>query len=179
MKFLRQSIPDVVLIQPNIHSDDRGYFLETFRQDLFEEVIGREVNFLQDNESKSTRGVLRGLHYQVSPHAQAKLVRVIEGSVLDIAVDIRKDSPTFGKHVSVKLTGDNKHQLFVPRGFAHGFLVLSEFAVFSYKVDNIYAPESEVCINYKDVYLEIDWILNEQEFIISEKDRHGISFSTI
>ena len=138
MEFIKQAIPDVILIKPTVYDDNRGYFIETFRQDLFEEAIGYKVNFIQDNESKSTIGVLRGLHYQLSPYAQAKLVRVIKGSVLDIAVDIRKSSPTFGNHIAAKLTGENKHQLFVPHGFAHGFVVLSNTATFDYKVDNYY-----------------------------------------
>ena len=139
MKFIPQSIADVILIEPTMHGDDRGYFIETFRQDLLEEAIGYQVNFVQDNESKSTKGVLRGLHYQLPPYTQAKLVRVIEGNVLDVAVDIRKSSPTFGQHVAVELTAESKHQLFIPHGFAHGFVTLSKTAIFSYKVDNYYA----------------------------------------
>ena len=159
MKFTSQPIPDVVLIEPTVHGDNRGYFIETFRQDLLEEAIGYQVNFIQDNESKSTKGVLRGLHYQLPPYTQAKLVRVIEGSVLDVAVDIRKSSPTFGQHVTVELTAENKHQLFVPHGFAHGFLVLSDSAIFAYKVDNYYAPEHDRGIAFDDAKLGIDWHL--------------------
>ena len=176
MKFTPQSIPDVVLIEPTVLGDNRGYFLETFRQDLFEEAIGYQVNFIQDNESKSTKGVLRGLHYQLPPYTQAKLVRVIKGSVLDIAVDIRKSSPTFGQHVAVELTSDNKHQLFLPHGFAHGFVVLSDSATFAYKVDNYYAPEHERCIHWEDLDLAIDWKLEEIRPMVSDKDLHGQSF---
>ena len=171
MKFTRQSIPDVVLIKPTVHGDDRGYFVETFRQDLFDEAIGYKVNFIQDNESKSTKGVLRGLHYQLPPYTQAKLVRAIEGSVLDIAVDIRKSSPTFGQHVAVELTANNKHQLFVPHGFAHGFVVLSDSATFAYKVDNYYAPEHDRGIAFDDSELAIDWQLPLELLQLSDKDK--------
>lgn len=171
MKFTHQLIEDVILIKPHKQGDDRGYFAETFRKDLFEEFIGFEVNFLQDNESKSSKGVLRGLHYQMPPHAQAKLVKVIEGSVLDIAVDIRKSSPTFGQHVSAKLTAKNQHQLFVPHGFAHGFVVLSDSATFCYKVDNYYAPEHDRGIAFDDDQLRIDWLLLKEELKLSDKDK--------
>jgi dTDP-4-dehydrorhamnose 3,5-epimerase len=170
LKFTPQSIPDVVLIEPVIHGDSRGYFTETFRQDLFEEAIGYQVNFIQDNESKSTKGVLRGLHYQLAPYTQAKLVKVIEGSVLDVAVDVRKSSPTFGQHVAIELTKENKYQLFVPHGFAHGFIVLSESATFAYKVDNYYAPEYDRGIAFDDVKLAIDWKLSRDEMEVSPKD---------
>jgi dTDP-4-dehydrorhamnose 3,5-epimerase len=169
LKFTPQSIPDVVLIEPKVHEDNRGYFTETFRQDLFEEAIGYEVNFIQDNESKSTKGVLRGLHYQLTPFTQAKLVRVIDGSVLDVAVDIRKSSPTFGQHVALELTAENKHQLFVPHGFAHGFLVLSNSATFSYKVDNYYVPEQDRGIAFDDARLAIDWRLTLDLLQLSDK----------
>ena len=172
MKFTPQSIPDVVLIEPTVLGDNRGYFLETFRQDLFEEAIGYQVNFIQDNESKSTKGVLRGLHYQLPPYTQAKLVRVIKGSVLDIAVDIRKSSPTFGQHVAVELTSDNKHQLFLPHGFAHGFVVLSDSATFAYKVDNYYAPEHDRGIAFDDKDLAIDWHLSLDKLQLSDKDKN-------
>ena len=172
MKFTPQSIPEVILIEPTVHGDDRGYFVETFRQDLFEKSVGYKVNFIQDNESKSTKGVLRGLHYQLPPYTQAKLVRVIEGSVLDVAVDIRKSSPTFGQHVSVELTGENKHQLFVPYGFAHGFLVLSDSATFSYKVDNYYAPEHDRGIAFNDSDLAINWQLPLEILQLSDKDKN-------
>jgi dTDP-4-dehydrorhamnose 3,5-epimerase len=171
LKFIPQSIPDVVLIKPTVHGDNRGYFIETFRQDLLEEAAGYQVNFIQDNESKSTKGVLRGLHYQLPPYTQAKLVRVIEGSVLDVAVDIRKSSPTFGQHVAVELTAENKHQLFVPHGFAHGFLVLSDSAIFAYKVDNYYAPEHDRGIAFDDKDLVIDWQLSLEMLQLSEKDK--------
>ena len=171
MKFIPQLISDVVLIQPNVHGDNRGYFVETFRQDLFEEAVGYQVNFIQDNESKSTKGVLRGLHYQLPPFAQAKLVRVIEGSVLDVAVDIRKSSPTFGQHVAVNLTSENKHQLFVPHGYAHGFVVLSDKATFAYKVDNYYAPQHDRGIAFDDGDLAINWQLPPEILQLSEKDK--------
>lgn len=171
MEFIKQAIPDVILIKPTVHGDNRGYFIETFRQDLFEEATGYKVNFIQDNESKSTIGVLRGLHYQLPPYAQAKLVRVIKGSVLDIAVDIRKSSPTFGNHIAAKLTGENKHQLFVPHGFAHGFVVLSNTATFAYKVDNYYSPEYDRGIAFDDEELNIDWILPIEKIQLSLKDK--------
>ena len=171
MKFTPQSIPDVVLIEPTVHGDNRGYFAETFRQDLFEEAVGYQVNFIQDNESKSTKGVLRGLHYQLPPYTQAKLARVIEGSVLDVAVDIRKSSPTFGQHVTVELTSENKHQLFVPHGFAHGFVVLSDSAIFAYKVDNYYAPKHDRGIAFDDKELAIDWKLPLEALQLSDKDK--------
>jgi len=171
LKLTPQSIADVILIEPTVHGDSRGYFLETFRQDLFENAIGYQVNFVQDNESKSTKGVLRGLHYQLPPYAQAKLVRVIEGSVLDVAVDIRKSSPTFGQHVAVELTADNKHQLFVPHGFAHGFVVLSDSATFAYKVDNYYAKEYDRGIAFDDNDLDIDWQLLLELLQLSDKDK--------
>ena len=172
MKFVPQSIPEVVLIKPTVHGDNRGYFMESFRRDLFEEAIGYKVNFIQDNESKSTKGVLRGLHYQLPPYAQAKLVRVIEGSVLDVAVDIRKSSATFGQYVTAELTAENKHQLFVPHGFAHGFVVLSDNATFAYKVDNYYAPEYDQGIRFNDEQLDINWNLPDQILQLSEKDRN-------
>jgi len=171
LKFIPQSIADVILIEPAIHGDDRGYFVETFRQDLFEEAIGYKVNFVQDNESKSAKGVLRGLHYQLPPYTQAKLVRVIEGSVLDVAVDIRKSSLTFGQYVAVELTANNKHQLFVPHGFAHGFVVLSDSSTFAYKADNYYTPEYDRGIAFDDSELAIDWQLLAEELQLSDKDK--------
>ena len=171
MKFARQSIPDVVLIEPTVHGDNRGYFVETFRQDLFEEAVGYQVNFIQDNESKSTKGVLRGLHYQLPPYTQVKIVKVISGSVLDVVVDIRKSSPTFGQHVAVELTAENKHQLFVPHGFAHGFVVLSDSAIFAYKVDSYYAPEYDRGIAFDDKDLAIDWQLPLEMLQLSDKDK--------
>mgnify|MGYP003958411871 CR=1 FL=1 len=171
MQFTRTKIEDVVIIEPQVHGDDRGYFVETFRADKVEEFLGYKINFCQDNESKSSKGVLRGLHYQLSPHAQTKLVRVIQGSVLDVAVDIRKNSPTFGQHVAVKLTAQNKKQLLVPRGFAHGFVVLEDDTVFAYKVDNYYSPECDRGIAFDDEALNIDWILNHDELNLSAKDK--------
>lgn len=170
MTFTRTAIPDVVIIEPKVHGDSRGYFVETFRQDKLEEFLGYQINFCQDNESKSSKGVLRGLHYQLPPHAQTKLVRVIHGRVLDVAVDIRKNSPTFGKYVAVELSGENKKQLLVPRGFAHGFVVLEDDTVFAYKVDNYYSPECDRGIAFDDKNLNIDWILNHNELNLSAKD---------
>jgi dTDP-4-dehydrorhamnose 3,5-epimerase len=170
MEFVRQSIPEVLLIKPKVFGDHRGYFVETFRQDLFEKEIGYKVDFCQDNESKSSKGVLRGLHFQLPPFAQSKLVRVIEGSVVDVAVDIRKGSPTFGKYITAELTAENKHQLFVPRGFAHGFVVLSETAIFAYKVDNYYSPECDRGLAFDDLSLAIDWKLDREELLLSDKD---------
>jgi len=179
MKYNPQSIPEVILIEPKVHGDSRGYFVETFRQDSFEAVLGYHVNFIQDNESKSSKGVLRGLHFQTPPYAQSKLVRVIEGEVLDIAVDIRQDSPTFGQHVAVKLSGTNKHQLFIPRGFAHGFLVLSDTATFAYKVDNYYAPDCDSGLAYNDPDLAIDWLLAAEQLQLSAKDTQQLSFKSL
>jgi len=171
VEFIPQAIPDVILIQPTVVGDHRGYFVETFRQDLFEVAVGHPVTFIQDNESRSSRGVLRGLHFQLSPSAQSKLVRVTEGEVLDIAVDIRKGSPTYGAFVSALLSAENKHQVWVPRGFAHGFVVLSDFATFNYKVDNYYDPENERGIVFDDPQLKIDWCLPSEQLQLSEKDR--------
>ena len=171
MNFIRTDIPDVVIVEPKVHGDDRGYFVETFRADKLEEFLGYKINFCQDNESKSSRGVLRGLHYQLAPAAQTKLVRVIQGRVLDVAVDIRKGSPTFGKHVSVELTSENKRQLLVPRGFAHGFVVLEDDTVFAYKVDNYYSPENDRGIAFDDEALGIDWKVLVSELNLSAKDR--------
>lgn len=176
MDFLKQTIPGLLLIQPKSFGDERGYFAEMFRQDLFDAAVGHHVRFIQDNESKSSKGVLRGLHYQLPPFAQSKLVRVLDGEVLDVAVDIRLDSPTFGKHLAVKLTGENKKQLFMPQGFAHGFIVLSDSAVFSYKVDNYYSPENDCGIAAHDTDLNIDWELAVKEQILSEKDMQLPSF---
>ncbi len=170
MQFIRTAIPDVVIIEPKVHGDSRGYFVETFRQDKLEEFLGYKINFCQDNESKSSKGVLRGLHYQLPPHAQTKLVRVIQGRVLDVAVDIRKNSPTFGQHVAVELSADNKKQLLIPRGFAHGFVVLEDDTIFAYKVDNYYSPQCDRGIAFDDKNLNIDWILNHNELNLSAKD---------
>ncbi|WP_111308741.1 dTDP-4-dehydrorhamnose 3,5-epimerase [Confluentibacter sediminis] len=158
------------ILEPKVFEDSRGYFFESFNQNTFNKLIDKSVNFIQDNESFSSKGVLRGLHYQLGEHAQAKLVRVIKGKVLDVAVDLRKDSLTFGKHVSVELSEENKRQLFIPRGFAHGFIVLSDTAIFSYKCDNFYNKEAEGGVIYNDESLNINWKLNDDEFIISEKD---------
>ena len=154
-----------------MHGDDRGYFVETFRQDLFAEVVGYQVNFVQDNESKSTKGVLRGLHYQIPPFGQSKLVRVLKGKVLDVAVDIRKNSPTFGQHIAIELSSESMQQLFIPQGFAHGFTVLSEIAIINYRVDNLYSPEHEKGIAFNDLKLNIDWRFKMEELKLSEKDR--------
>jgi dTDP-4-dehydrorhamnose 3,5-epimerase len=171
MEFLPQNIPEVLLIKPKVFGDDRGCFVETFRQDKFEEAVGHKVDFIQDNESKSTRGVLRGLHFQLPPYAQSKLVRVIEGKVLDVAVDIRKGSPTYGQYVIAELSAENKHQIFVPRGFAHGFVVLSEVAIFTYKVDSYYSPDCDRGLAFDDVNLNIDWQLAFEELTLSDKDQ--------
>ena len=170
MNFIRTNIPDVIIIEPTVHGDHRGYFVETFRADKLEAFLGYKLNFGQDNESKSSKGVLRGLHYQLAPHAQTKLVRVISGKVLDVAVDIRKNSPTFGQHVAVELTADNKRQLLVPRGFAHGFVVLEDDTIFAYKVDNYYSPQCDRGIAFNDPALNIDWILKTEELKLSAKD---------
>ena len=171
MKFTRTAIHDVVICEPTIRGDERGYFVETFRQDKLEEFLGFSINFCQDNESKSSFGVLRGLHYQLPPFSQTKLVRVIKGKVLDVAVDIREGSPTFGEHVSVELTEENKKQILVPKGFAHGFVVLSEVAVIAYKVDNYYSPAHDMGIFYKDDKLKIDWKVPFEQITLSEKDK--------
>lgn len=170
MLFTPQKIPDVLLITPKIHNDDRGYFFESFRQDKLEERLSCKINFCQDNESKSTKGVLRGLHFQLPPFAQSKLVRVVKGEVLDVAVDIRKNSPTFGSHVSVILNSKRKQQLYIPKGFAHGFIVLSKNAVLAYKVDNYYAPKHDRGLAYDDPEIGIDWILPSKDLITSAKD---------
>lgn len=170
MNFIRTAIPDVVIIEPKIHGDERGYFVETFRQDKLEAFLGYKVGFCQDNESKSSYGVLRGLHYQLHPAAQTKLVRVIQGKVLDVAVDIRKGSPTFGEYVAVELSEENKRQLFIPRGFAHGFVVLSNEAIFTYKVDNYYSPENDRGIAFDDTDIGINWQIEHSKLQLSDKD---------
>ena len=173
MNFISQSIPEVFLIEPVIHKDIRGYFVETFKQALFEEAIGYKVSFVQDNESKSiSRGVLRGLHFQSSPHTQGKLVRVISGKVLDVAVDIRKNSKTFGNHVAVELSEENKKQLFIPHGFAHGFVVLSDSATLSYKVDDYYSAKNNEGIAHNDPEINIDWGFAKEKIILSEADKN-------
>jgi dTDP-4-dehydrorhamnose 3,5-epimerase len=169
MQFLTTSIAGVNIIEPKVFNDARGYFFEAWKKKEFEEHIG-SVDFKQDNESKSSYGVLRGLHYQKGEFSQAKLVRVIKGKVLDVAVDIRKSSPTFGQHVMVELSEENKRQFFIPRGFAHGFLVLSDEAVFTYKVDNVYAPQAEAGIRWNDPQLAINWPIDPKDVLTSEKD---------
>ena len=170
MELIETCIPGVVIVQPRIFGDERGYFFESFSQRDFERQVCKTV-FVQDNESKSCYGVVRGLHFQKPPYAQSKLVRVVKGRVLDVAVDIRKGSPTFGKHVAVELTDENKRQLFVPRGFAHGFVVLSEIAVFQYKCDNLYAPQEEGAIAWNDPAIGIDWKIDPSVVLLSEKDK--------
>ena len=171
MNVLKTDIEGVVIIEPRIFRDERGYFFESFSQREFQEKVCNTV-FVQDNESKSSYGVLRGLHFQKPPHAQSKLVRVIKGAVLDVAVDIRRGSPTFGQHVAVELSGDNHRQLFIPRGFAHGFSVLTDEVVFQYKCDNFYAPQSEGALAWNDPDLAIDWRIPADKLLLSEKDRH-------
>lgn len=170
MDYIRTNIPDVIICEPTVHGDSRGYFIETFKAQGLETFLGHTINFCQDNESKSSKGVLRGLHYQLPPYAQSKLVRVVQGKVLDVAVDIRKGSPTFGHHVAVELSGENKKQMFIPRGFAHGFVVLEDDTIFTYKVDNYYAPECDRGIAFDDKKLGIDWTLNHDEMNLSNKD---------
>lgn len=171
MKIIETAIEGVVIIEPRLFKDERGYFFESFSQREFEEKI-RKISFVQGNESKSSYGVLRGLHFQKPPYAQSKLVRVIKGAVLDVAVDIRKGSPTFGKHVAVELTEENHLQLFIPRGFAHGFSVLSQEVIFQYKCDNFYAPQSEGALAWDDSDLNINWRIPTNQIILSEKDKH-------
>ena len=179
MKFSRAEIPDIIIIEPHVFIDQRGYFFESFKENELNEFLGYDVKFCQENESKSSYGVLRGLHYQESPFAQAKLVRVIKGSVLDVAVDIRKDSSTFGKYVAIELNDQNKRQLFIPRGFAHGFIVLSKIAIFSYKVDNYYNREFDRGIAFDDKVLDINWRIKKSEIKISKKDNFHPLFCDI
>ena len=171
MNFLSTELDGCFIIEPKILVDERGFFMESFNEKTFQEGSGTDVHFVQDNQSYSTKGVLRGMHYQTGLHAQAKLVRVLHGEVLDVVVDIRPDSKTFGKHLSIVLSGDNHKQLFIPRGFAHGFLVLSETASFFYKCDNFYNRDSEGGIYYADPALSINWTLPEAELVLSEKDK--------
>ncbi|NLZ73270.1 MAG: dTDP-4-dehydrorhamnose 3,5-epimerase [Bacteroidales bacterium] len=178
MNYIQTEIEGVWLIEPKVYEDNRGYFFESFNEKDFEQHIG-VVNFVQENESKSTFGVLRGLHFQKGEYSQAKLVRVVSGRVLDVAVDLRKSSPTFGQHISVELSAENKRQLFIPRGFAHGYLVLSKEAVFTYKVDNYYAPASEAAILFSDEELKIDWPIAEFDLILSEKDKVAPLFKEV
>ena len=171
MTIIDTPLEDCFVLQPKVYRDSRGYFLETFNQLDFKKLTGIEVQFVQDNESFSTKGVLRGLHYQKGAYAQAKLVRVIQGHVLDVALDIRPNSPTFGQHFATELSETNKRQLFIPRGFAHGFVVLSASALFSYKCDNYYYKAAESGIRFNDPHLNIDWRLSEDQFMLSDKDR--------
>lgn len=176
MEYKKTSIDGVFVLEPKVFNDNRGYFFESYRMSDFDQNIGRHVEFIQDNESKSSYGVLRGLHYQKGEFSQAKLVRVIKGKVVDVAVDIRKSSPTFGKYVMVELSDENKRQLFIPRGFAHGFLVLSDEAIFTYKVDNVYAPQSEASIRWDDPTINIKWPIAPEDVIRSEKDmKRGVA----
>ena len=170
MEVIQTAIPGVVIIEPRVFKDARGYFFESFSQRDFDAQV-REVRFVQDNESKSSFGVLRGLHFQKPPHAQSKLVRVVKGAVLDVAVDVRRGSPTFGQHVAVELSAENHRQFFIPRGFAHGFVVLTDEVVFQYKCDNFYAPQYEGAIAWDDPYLGIDWRVSSEDVLLSDKDR--------
>ena len=173
MKYIETEIAGLWIIEPKVLSDSRGYFMESFKQEVFNQNVGK-VDFIQENESGSSRGVLRGLHYQLAPYSQAKLVRVIEGTVLDVAVDLRKGSPTFGKYMAVELSGQNKRQFYIPQGFAHGFHVLSERAVFTYKVDNPYMPSHERSLRFDDSQIGIDWRITDPEnVILSEKDKNA------
>ncbi len=173
MKYIETEIAGLWIIEPKVLSDSRGYFMESFKQEVFNQNVGK-VDFIQENESGSSRGVLRGLHYQLAPYSQAKLVRVIEGTVLDVAVDLRKGSPTFGKYMAVELSGQNKRQFYIPQGFAHGFHVLSERAVFTYKVDNPYMPSHERSLRFDDPQIGIDWQITDPEnVILSEKDKNA------
>ena len=172
MKFTKTDIPDVVLIEPLVRGDSRGYFMETFLLDKFLKEV-TNTTFVQGNESCSSYGVLRGLHYQLPPHAQSKLVRVVKGKIYDVAVDIRRESPTFGKYVGFELSGDNKRQLFIPRGFAHGFVTLEDNTIVQYKTDNYYAPNSEGAILWSDEEICIKWPIGENKIILSEKDKNN------
>lgn len=178
MNFIEQYIKGVWVVEPVRHGDDRGYFSEVFKLEEFQSHIG-PVKFIQDNESFSSHGVLRGLHFQKGEYSQAKLVRVSQGRVLDVAVDLRGGSPTYGKHVAVELSAQNGRQLFIPRGFAHGFVVLSDLAQFQYKVDNVYAPHSEATLKFDDPALGIDWMIDPCEMLLSEKDKVGMSLKDV
>lgn len=171
MKIIETEIQGLFIIEPDVYGDSRGYFFESFSKKRFEEQTGINVDFVQDNESRSTYGVVRGLHFQRPPHVQAKLVRVVSGRVLDVAVDLREGSPTYGRHVAVELSGENHRQVFIPKGFAHGFSVLSEEAVFQYKCDDYYAPETEGAVAWDDPDIAIDWRIPADDMILSEKDK--------
>ena len=177
MNIVKTDIEGVLIVEPKVFGDARGYFFESFNARDFKEQTGIDVTFIQDNESKSSSGVVRGLHFQKPPYAQAKLVRVVEGSVLDVAVDIREGSPTYGKHTAVELSADNKRQFFIPKGFAHGFAVLSETAVFQYKCDEYYHPEAEGAIAWDDPTLAIDWKIGKDKVLLSDKDRQHPMFN--
>lgn len=179
MEILKTEIEGLLILKPKVFTDSRGYFYESYSKRVFDEAVGREVDFVQDNQSKSSYGVVRGLHFQKPPFAQSKLVRCIKGRVLDVAVDLRKGSPTFGKHFAVELTEDNNLQFFIPRGFAHGFSVLSEEAVFQYKCDNYYAPQADGGISLNDESLGIDWRIAPEDRILSDKDLHHPLLSEI
>ncbi len=174
MEYKQTDIKGVFIIEPRVFQDARGYFFEAWKDEEFQQKVGK-IKFIQDNESKSSYGVLRGLHYQKGEYSQAKLVRVIKGKVLDVAVDIRKSSPTFGEYVMVELSEENKRQLFIPRGFAHGFLVLSDEAIFTYKVDNVYAPQHEASIRWNDEQIHIEWPIDSKDVLTSEKDLKAYS----
>lgn len=171
MEIIKTEIEGLLIIEPTVYGDERGYFFESFNEREFREKSGFKVRFVQDNESKSCHGVVRGLHFQRPPHAQSKLVRVVEGEVLDVAVDIRKNSPTYGKHVAVRLSAESHRQFFLPKGMAHGFSVLSETAVFQYKCDDFYAPDCEGAIAWDDPDLGIDWLIPADKVVLSEKDK--------
>lgn len=174
MNYIETSIKGVWVIEPKVFADKRGYFFESWKKEEFESYIGK-VDFVQDNESRSSYGVLRGLHYQKGEFSQAKLVRVIKGKVLDVAVDLRKSSPTFGKYVAVELSEDNKRQFFIPRGFAHGFVVLSDDAIFTYKVDNVYAPQAEAGIKWNDETVNVEWPVPAADVVVSDKDDKAVA----
>jgi dTDP-4-dehydrorhamnose 3,5-epimerase len=178
MNLIKTTLDGLVVLKPTIFKDNRGYFMESYNQKNINKLLGN-VNFVQDNESESSRGVLRGLHFQKPPYAQAKLVRCLKGSVLDVVLDLRKDSKTYGIFETILLTEENKKQLFIPKGFAHGFVVLSETAIFSYKVDNYYNPDSESGVLWNDLALNIDWKINKKEIIVSEKDKSLPTFNNI
>ena len=171
MKITQTAIPEILIIEPEVYIDKRGYFFESFNEQKFNQITGLKIHFVQDNQAKSDRGILRGLHFQKGAHAQAKLVRVLQGKVIDVAVDLRKDSPTYLQHIAVELSAENNLQLFVPRGFAHGYSVLEDNTVFCYKCDNYYNKEVEAGVYYADPKLNINWQLNEDEIILSEKDK--------
>ncbi len=178
MKFIEQKLKGAFIIEPQVFGDSRGYFMESYKKELFDRYIG-PVDFIQDNESRSSYGVLRGLHFQRGQWSQAKLVRVTEGRVYDVIVDLRRSSPTFGQYMGVELSDENKRQLFVPRGFAHGFAVLSETAQFCYKVDNVYAPQAEVTLLYNDPRVGVEWPIKPADMLLSEKDTRGLGFEEI